>query len=101
MQRLLLALVAVGTTVSGLNLDNVCTDSNVQSALSSIDILGLTLNINSVATAPVSNHTVSESDNYPAGSGLDFCNVTFSYSHNGLDDKVCYEVDLVLLTPWE
>ncbi|KAF2239338.1 tannase [Viridothelium virens] len=88
MRFLFLSMIIAAAAASALSLSNVCTDSNVQSSLAPITINGITIDSNSVVATPVYNYTVSDSDNYPGASGLSFCNVTLSYSHNGISDNV-------------
>ncbi|KAF2669011.1 tannase and feruloyl esterase [Microthyrium microscopicum] len=40
----------------------------------------------SLTVNPVTNYTIAPSPLYAGKSGLDFCNVTFAYSHAGLND---------------
>ncbi|KAI8063225.1 Tannase/feruloyl esterase [Gongronella butleri] len=71
------------------SLSEVCTVAYVQSVLPSDDtIQGIAISADSVTANAVTNYTITESDLIPGREGLDFCNVTFSYSHTGLDDKV-------------
>ncbi len=51
-------------------------------------ITGITPSPYSVKANAVVNYAVQASNTNPGKSGLDFCNVTFSYSHAGLNDKV-------------
>ena len=88
MRSLFLLLLTVAKDVVAQSASNVCTKSNVQSSLAAIDITGITINTDSIVAISVSNHTVTETDNYPGATGQNFCNVTFSYSHNGIDDSV-------------
>lgn len=73
------------------SLDTVCTIEYVQSVLPAADyILGVVPNVDSVTANAVTNYTVSASSGLLGASGLDFCNVTFSYTHTGLGDTVSF-----------
>jgi len=87
--RLWLSLLAASEAVAqSAHLSEVCTKSYVQASLPSDDlILGVTIDPTSVVASPVIGASVSNPDYYPNGT-IDFCNVTFAYSHNGRNDKV-------------
>lgn len=79
------ALVALGDTAT---LNDVCTTSYVQAALPGSDFyLGVTIDPSSVVVNPVTNASVTGQNMYP-DAVFDYCNVSFAYSHNGLDDQV-------------
>ncbi|RDW69819.1 carboxylic ester hydrolase-36 [Coleophoma cylindrospora] len=68
-------------------LSDICTVSTIQAALPANDFIpGITFDASSVTAATVYNSSVS-SNNYPDAT-IDYCNVTFAYSHAGLNDKV-------------
>lgn len=70
-------------------LDDVCTVANVQASLPAADyLLGVVPNVDSVYAEAVTNYTVTGGEGQLGGSGFDFCNVTFSYTHTGGDDTV-------------
>lgn len=70
-------------------LADVCTTSYVQSVLPADNFIqGLVLMAGSVTANAVTNFTVPSSSSNPGKSGLNFCNVTLSYSHTGLNDEV-------------
>lgn len=74
--------------VHAVTLDDVCTTSYVQASLPADDFYtGITINSSSVLAFPVTNTSVSGQIMFP-DAVFDFCNVTFAYSHNGLDDQV-------------
>lgn len=82
------ATVASLTAVKAASLNDVCTLTYAQSALPADNVYpGITIDKTSVQTAMTTNSSVS-SDWYPS-SIVDYCNVTFAYSHNGIaNDKV-------------
>jgi tannase len=70
-------------------LASVCTTTYVLSVLPADNFIqGITINSASVTANAVTNYTVASGATTPATSGVDFCNVTFTYSHTGLNDKV-------------
>ncbi|KAK3938569.1 putative tannase subunit protein [Diplogelasinospora grovesii] len=72
-------------------LADVCTTAYVQSVLPADNFIeGVTPSQASVTVNAVTNYTVAANDLFPGKSGIDFCNVTFSYSHAGLDDTNRY-----------
>lgn len=87
--RLWLSLLAASRAVAqSALLNEVCTQSYVQASLPPDDIiLGITIDPASVVASPVTNASVSNPSYYPNGT-IDFCNVTFAYSHNGRNDRV-------------
>lgn len=77
------AIAALAVTTSAKSLADVCTVDNVQSALSSVDVNGVVPVLSTVTASPlynVSSTTTSTSYNY--------CNVTLSYQHPGLDEVI-------------
>lgn len=84
-----LAVIKMMHVSAKASLADVCTTAYVQSALPADGFIeGITLSSASVTSNPVTNYTVPLADLNPSKAGLDFCNVTFSYSHTGLDDTV-------------
>lgn len=78
-----LALCAVTGVSAVASLSEVCTDDYVTSILDNAQFpIGSSLVDGSVVTVAVTNFTVSDGGALPA-SGLDYCNVTFSYIHEG------------------
>lgn len=76
------------------SLADVCTPSYAAAHLpasGSYDGYSLTVDASSVTANPVYNQS-AKSHSFPAAS-FDYCNVTFTYSHDGRDDSV-------LLTLW-
>jgi len=89
MRSTLLLTVASTTGAWAATLADVCTTSYVESVLPADNFIqGVTLSAESVTANAVSNYTVAAGTSAPGKSGLNFCNVTFSFSHAGLDDKV-------------
>ncbi|OJD32546.1 tannase [Diplodia corticola] len=82
------ATAAALTSVRAASLSDVCTTSYAQSALPADDVYpGITIDKTSVQAAITANSSVS-SEWYPSAV-VDYCNVTFAYSHNGIaNDKV-------------
>lgn len=80
-----------------ITLDDVCTSSYVAAHLPASGYYGdyaISVNTDSVTANPVTNYTVGPVDSpmFPAAN-FDYCNVTFTYSHDGRGDAV-------LLTFW-
>ncbi|KAH8552280.1 tannase and feruloyl esterase family protein [Umbelopsis sp. PMI_123] len=76
-----LALIKVLRVSTKASLNDVCTTSYVQSVLPTDDFIeGIKLSSTSVTSNPVTNYTGALGDLNPSKNGLDFCNVTFSYS---------------------
>lgn len=83
------SIVVSAVAAQNTTLASVCTVDYVQSVLPATDFIeGVALNVDSVTANAVTNYTVAVSDGMLGGSGLDFCNVTFSYTHTGLNDTV-------------
>ncbi|OMP84382.1 Tannase [Diplodia seriata] len=82
------ATAASLAAVRAASLSDVCTTSYAQSALPADDVYpGITIDKTSVQTAITTNSSVS-SEWYPSAV-IDYCNVTFAYSHNGIaNDRV-------------
>ncbi|GAB1729595.1 hypothetical protein NU195Hw_g723t1 [Hortaea werneckii] len=87
---------AFAGSVNAVSLSELCTVSNVQAAVKSLDILGIDLDASSV-TAAIANSSSSsggmamqkrqemsqgDSESYT------YCNVSMTYSHTGRDDEV-------------
>lgn len=91
--RSILAAASAASAVQALSLVDVCTPSYVSSHLPAADFYpGLTLSQDAIAN-PVYNTSVSGEMFYPDAT-FSYCNVTLTYSHNGIDD------DEVVLTYW-
>jgi tannase len=74
---------------SPAGLTDVCNPTYVASVLPPAGIItGIAPAVDSVKANVVTNYTAPPSSSNPGKTGLDFCNVTFSYSHAGLADKV-------------
>lgn len=90
-------LAAMSLTAHAASLADVCTTSYVAAHLPASGYYGdyaLTVDSSSVTANPVYNFSVGAvySPFFPAAT-FDYCNVSFTYSHDGRDDSV-------LLTLW-
>lgn len=90
-------LAAVASTARAASLADVCTTTYVAAHLPAsgyYDDYALTVDASSVTANPVYNYSVGATDSYffPAAT-FDYCNVTFTYTHDGRGDSV-------LLTLW-
>lgn len=90
-------VAAMSLTAHAATLADVCTTSNVAAHLPAsgyYDDYALTVDSTSVTANPVYNYSVGAVDSafFPAAT-FDYCNVSFTYSHDGRDDSV-------LLTLW-
>lgn len=71
------------------SLASVCTADYVEAHLPAAGtFLGITIDSSSVSAVPVYNNTVTGNVFYPDLIDFNYCYVSFSYSHNGLDDNV-------------
>ncbi|KAJ4423133.1 hypothetical protein N0V82_002262 [Gnomoniopsis sp. IMI 355080] len=84
------ALVAATSAVvaNAASLSDICTTSYAAAALPADAVPGITIDSSSLTTAIVSNSSVT-SEWYPSAV-IDYCNVTFAYSHNGLTDDIVH-----------
>ncbi|KAH6675148.1 feruloyl esteras-like protein B precursor [Halenospora varia] len=83
-----LALAASTTLVHAATLSDVCTTSYVQAALPADGTFeAITINSASVTATATTDSAVTGSVMYP-DAVIDYCNVTFTYSHTGLNDSV-------------
>lgn len=88
MIRFFYCLAAVVASAAGLTLDQLCTASFVQSALPTKDYYnGLTIDPSSVITTLTTNYSLTGNTFFPDAT-INYCNVSFSYSHNGAIDVV-------------
>ncbi|RAK95164.1 tannase and feruloyl esterase [Aspergillus ibericus CBS 121593] len=83
----LLAGTATLSLAQATSLADVCTSTYARSVAPSSPLMGVTVDTSSVTANPVYNYS-SAATAFWAASTFDFCNVTLSYSHNGLDDQV-------------
>ncbi|KAJ5918851.1 tannase [Penicillium verhagenii] len=94
-QRSLLAGGLGLATVHAASLKDVCTTTYAKKALPASDeFQGLTLDTSSITANAVYNASTTNEDNWPDVYGFDYCNITMTYSHNGI------EGDQVLLELW-
>lgn len=85
----LIASMISGVAAQNSTLSSVCTVEYVQSVLPATNFVqGVAVDVDSVTASAVTNYTVAASDGILGGSGYDFCNITFSYTHTGLNDTV-------------
>ncbi|KIV81328.1 hypothetical protein PV11_03519 [Exophiala sideris] len=86
MRRFTIAALLTVTRASTLN--DVCTPSYVQRHLPAPGFYqGVTVNTSTVTANPVTNVTVADNDFFPDAT-FDYCNVSFTYSHDGVNDEV-------------
>ncbi|KAJ4307483.1 hypothetical protein N0V94_009714, partial [Neodidymelliopsis sp. IMI 364377] len=79
---------SLATTVASLSLTDLCTTSYAQSKLPTASTLqGITIDPSSVITTLASNYSFTNQVFYPDAT-VAYCNITFSYTHNGLNDLV-------------
>jgi tannase len=70
-----------------LALNEVCTVEYAKSKLPSSDFIqGITFDPSTLTAVPVIN--ASASSNFFSSATIEYCNVTFAYTHNGRDDPV-------------
>lgn len=81
------ALAALASLTTATSLNDVCNTDFVKSVLPSDAITGVVFNPDSVTAEANTNVSVSDSSNFP-DAVINFCNVTVSYSHSGLNDTV-------------
>lgn len=82
------AAVFAGSANAAASLADVCTPTYVKSHLPATGFYqGITINASTVTASPVYNASIASADFYPAGV-ISYCNVTFSYTHNGRGDNV-------------
>ena len=83
-----LAAVVSATAAHAVTLNDVCTTSYAQASLPADGFyMGVIIDSTSVSAIPVTNTSVSGQIMFP-DAVFDYCNVTFAYSHVGLNDQV-------------
>ncbi|KAK7743429.1 hypothetical protein SLS62_010573 [Diatrype stigma] len=79
--------LAAASVSAAASLSDVCTTSHVQSSIPANGTFpGLTFHPDTVTASVAYNQTYSSSD-YPSAA-ISYCNVTFTYSHDGWGDNV-------------
>lgn len=89
-QRLLISALVSFSAASAASLSSVCTTDYVSSALPSTDSFvpeGITIDSTSVAASLFTNYSVTDATFWP-DSVVEFCEVSFAYSHENLDDQL-------------
>lgn len=81
---LVLASAAATTT----SLSDICTSAYAKKALPVDQLQGVTVDPSSISTSLVTNFTAS-SIFYPTTT-FDYCNVTFAYSHDGIEGDIVH-----------
>ncbi|KAK4230002.1 putative tannase subunit protein [Podospora fimiseda] len=85
--------LVMATPISGLcarnsSLSTICTTEYVQNSLPAVGFVkGVNLDQSSISVNAVYNYSVPATYTHPGAVGRSFCNVTFSYSHAGTNDK--------------
>ncbi|KAI1371565.1 feruloyl esterase-like protein B precursor [Hypoxylon crocopeplum] len=93
-RALALALCAVVAVVQAASLDDYCTVDYAASVLPVQDLgLGITIDPSSVSAALTTNKSVSSQ--WYESAVVDYCNVTFAYSHDGLANDIVHVSYLV------
>jgi tannase len=93
MRAAAMGAVASAIAVSAVSLDDICTTSYAQAALPAAGFYpGITIDSSSVTTSATYNSTTT--NNWFPDAAIDYCNVTFAYSHDGIAD------DIVHVTYW-
>jgi hypothetical protein len=82
------AALAYASVAAATSLSDICTDSYAQAALPLDAIDGITVDASSVTTSLVTNYTAS-SIFYPTET-FNYCNLTFAYSHNGIEGDIVH-----------
>lgn len=78
------ATLAGATAASASSLTNLCSTSNIKSALPTVT--GLVFG--DVTASAVYNASVTAGNNYPGITGRNYCNVTVNYHHSDKSDSV-------------
>jgi tannase len=85
---LLAAFAALSSVVQALTLDELCTNSYITAHFPAVDFFdGITLEPSTVNTTSYTNASTAGGVFFPAAT-YDYCQVTFSYTHNGRNDSV-------------
>ncbi|KAK5123967.1 hypothetical protein LTR85_002164 [Meristemomyces frigidus] len=82
------AVAALAATGNAASLADICTTPYAKAHLPSDSTVdGITIDTSSVTAQATYNVSVSDEVMYPDAT-ISYCNVTFAYSHNGLEDQV-------------
>ena len=81
-------VVIASAAAASTSLSDICTSAYAKNALPIGAIQGVTIDTSSVSASLVTNFTAS-SIFYPT-STFDYCNVTFAYSHDGIEGDVVH-----------
>ncbi|QDS75609.1 hypothetical protein FKW77_006536 [Venturia effusa] len=88
MRFVLAGITSFSSIARALMLNELCTNSYITSHFPAVDFYdGLTLDPSTINTTTYSNVSIPSNNFYPATT-LDYCQVTFEYSHNGRNDSV-------------
>ena len=75
-------------TLLATTLEHICSPAYITQALPPSGYLkGITVDTSSVVATTVQNVSMTGTVDFPAAT-IDFCNVTWAYSHQGRSDKV-------------
>ncbi|CAI7613324.1 unnamed protein product [Penicillium glandicola] len=88
MRYTLWASTLVASAAATTSLSDICTTAYAKQALPLDSLQGVTVDPSSVSTSLVTNFT-AESVFYPTTT-FDYCNVTFAYSHDGVDGDIVH-----------
>lgn len=92
--RRVLAAAASISAINAASLSDVCSSTYAQAALPASDFYpGITIDSSSTTAALVTNSSTT-SEWFPTET-IEYCNVTFAYSHNGITDDIVHVSYLV------
>lgn len=89
MRLVTVTVLAAAAFANAASLSSMCTSDHVTDTLPADGFIpGIVLDPSSITANAIYNATITSSNDYPAANRLDFCNVTFAYTHDGLGDRV-------------